>query len=40
VLVIEEFEIGLGYLKDLAPEPTDDAPGRQQVVALHAVLVS
>jgi hypothetical protein len=38
-MVIEEFEGSLGNLKDLTAETADDALGRQQVVALHAVSV-
>jgi hypothetical protein len=38
-MVIEEFKGDLGNFKNLTAESPDDALGRQQIIALHAVLV-
>ena len=38
-MVIEEFQGSLGNLKNLTAEAADDALGRQQIVAPHAVVV-
>jgi hypothetical protein len=39
-MFIEEFAGGLGNLKNSTAEAADDAFGRQQIIAAHAVLVS
>jgi hypothetical protein len=38
-MVIEEFQGSLENLKNLSAQPPDDALGRQEIVATHAVLV-
>jgi hypothetical protein len=39
LLIIEQFESGLGDLKNLTAEPPDNTLGRQQIVALNTLSV-
>jgi hypothetical protein len=39
-MVIEEFQRGLGNLENLTAKAPDDAPGREQIVALYAVFIA